>query len=107
MGRLHTDAMHAGQRVEPCNDVWRERRQAIERGCMKGHVRRIEAGEFNIQHMATCRTYVKEGAGWVGSGNPGCASVKERASRRYTQVKGNHQKTEALEIRCMVELIWE
>jgi hypothetical protein len=39
MGRLHTDTAHAGQREEPCNYVWRER-----------------------------RTYMKEGAGWVGSG---------------------------------------
>jgi hypothetical protein len=78
MGRLHTDAIHAEQRAEPCNDIWQERRQAMERGRMEGHVRRIEAREFNIQHMATCRTYVKEGAGRVGSRNPGCASVKER-----------------------------
>jgi hypothetical protein len=53
MSRLHTDAVHAGQREEPCNDVWQERRQAMERGCMERHVRRIEAGEFNIQHMTT------------------------------------------------------
>jgi hypothetical protein len=63
MGRLHTDAAHAGQREEPCNDVWQER-----------------------------RTYVKEGAERVGSGNPGCASVRKRAPRRYALVKGNHQK---------------
>jgi hypothetical protein len=65
----------------------------MERGCMEGHVRRIEAGEFNIRHMATCRTYVKEGAGRVGSRNLGCASVKERVPRRYAQVKGNHRKS--------------
>jgi hypothetical protein len=50
-------------------------------------------------------TYVKEGAGRVGSGNPRCALVKERVPRRYAQVKGNHRKTEALEIRCMVKII--
>jgi hypothetical protein len=92
MGRLHTDAVHAGQREEPCNDLWQERRQAMKRGCMEGHVRRIEAREFNIRHMATCITYVKEGVGRVGSRNLGCALVKKRASRRYAQVKGNHRK---------------
>jgi hypothetical protein len=92
MGRLHMDAAHAEQREEPCNDVWQERRQAMERGCMEGHLRRIEAGEFNIRHMATCRTYVKEGARLIGSRNPGCALVKVGALCRYAQVKGNHQK---------------
>jgi hypothetical protein len=92
MGRLHTDAVHAGQREEPCNDLWKERMLAMERGRMEGHMRKIEAGEFNIRHMATCRTYVKEVVRRVGSRNSGCASNKERVSRRYAQVKGNHRK---------------
>jgi hypothetical protein len=33
----------------------------MERGRREGHVRRIEAREFNIRHMATCRTYVTDG----------------------------------------------
>jgi hypothetical protein len=76
----------------------------MERGRMEAHMRRIEAGEFNIRHMATCRTYVKEGARRVGSRicfRQGKDAVPLRPGKRKSS------KNEALEIRCMVELIQE